>query len=83
MIDTDPGAEKKYNEMMRSKSAQERALMGFSMFNMAKQVIISSIFDKCPNADETTIRRELFLRFYGDDFDEVQKHLIVKYLSQI
>ena len=49
------------------KSGQERLKMGFSIFDMARGQVIASIQKKNPNVDIKNLKRELFLRFYGQD----------------
>ncbi len=80
MNDTDPIMESRFLEMMMKKSGQERLKMGFSMFDMARRQVIVSIKAKNPNADVKEIRRELFLRFYGQDFSPEEREKILRYL---
>ncbi|TLD41251.1 MAG: hypothetical protein JETT_2498 [Candidatus Jettenia ecosi] len=54
--------------------------MGFSMFDMARKQVVASIKMDNPQSSKSDIKRELFLRFYGQDFSpEEQK----KILSQL
>jgi len=60
----------------RQKNNEERLRMGFSMFDFAKAVMLSSR----PNLTTTEKRKIIFLRLYGSDFDgqtikEVLDHL--------
>ncbi|MDC4203121.1 MAG: hypothetical protein MPW13_01790 [Candidatus Manganitrophus sp.] len=54
--------------------------MGFSMFDMARKQVLASILNQNPNADSKEIRKQLFLRFYGQDFTPEECE---KILSQI
>ncbi len=80
MNDTDPIMESCFLEMMMKKSGQERLKMGFSMFDMARRQVIASIKAKNPNADIREIRREIFLRFYGQDFSPEEREKILRHL---
>ena len=42
------------------------------MFDTAKEIVRSSILNKNPQASLEEIRKGIFLRFYGQDFNEVQ-----------
>jgi hypothetical protein len=72
--DTSKFMEKLYLNMIMSKTSEERLKMGFSMFDSAKKIVISSI------KDNSNINKELFLRFYGDDFDDETKEKIINRL---
>jgi hypothetical protein len=80
MKDTTPEIESLFNQMMMSKSGQERLKMGFSMFEMARKQVLASILHQNPNADSKEIRKQLFLRFYGEDFTPEERE---KILAQI
>ena len=67
--------------MMRTKMSQGRLIMGCSMSDFAKAIAISSITQKDPDISEPLLRCELFLRFYGNDFDDGRKQRILDYLS--
>lgn len=80
MKDTTPEIESLFNQMMMNKTGQERLKMGFSMFEMARKQVLASILNQNPNADPKEIRKQLFLRFYGQDFTPEECE---KILSQI
>lgn len=80
MKDTTPEIESLFNQMMMNKTGQERLKMGFSMFEMARKQVLASILNQNPNADPKEIRKQLFLRFYGQDFTPEKCE---KILSQI
>lgn len=80
MNDTSPEVASLFNKLMMNKTGQERLKMGFSMFDMARKQVLASILKQNPNADPREIRRELFLRFYGQDFTPEECE---KILSQI
>ena len=68
MNDTNYLVESRFLEIMMKKSGQERLMMGFSMFDMARSQVVASIKLDNPNADIKDIRKGIFLRFYGQDF---------------
>lgn len=78
MNDTAPELESRFIEMMMRKSGEERLRMGFEMFNMARTQALTSIRIQKPDADLSEISKELFLRFYGEDFsrEELKKILV-------
>ena len=68
-----------FNELLREKSGEERMKMGFSMFEFAVKFAIASIIAKHKNRDLSPcqLKKELFLRLYGNDFSETQKSEIL------
>ena len=66
MNDTSPKIEKMMTDRMKLLSGEERLKMGASMFDTAKQLVIASL---CAS-DEIDMRIRIFLRFYGNDFDD-------------
>ncbi len=81
MNDTSPEVESFFNELMMKKTGQERLKMGFSMFDMARKQVLASILNQNPNADLKDIRKQLFLRFYGDDFTSEEREKILTQIS--
>ncbi len=77
MNDTNPKIEKIYHKMLMEKSYEERFLMGVSMFETTKEIILSTIEDK------ENWYKEFFLRLYKDDFDELTKEKILKHLEKV
>ncbi|MFC2049226.1 hypothetical protein ACFLR2_01010, partial [Chlamydiota bacterium] len=80
MRDTSPAMEEKMFEMIRQKTPYERALMGASMFETSKKLIISGILQDNPDISPAELRKELFLKFYGNDFTPKQSEKIIRYL---
>lgn len=82
MGDTSPEIEDRFFEMIMKVSGQERMNMGFSMFNMARLQVIASINMDKPRANLDEIRREIFLRFYGNDFcPQEQERILISLCS--
>jgi hypothetical protein len=62
--------------MMRARSPLERMRMGASMFGTSHLLVAAGIRRDHPDYNEARLRREIFLRFYGDNFDPIQgKHI--------
>lgn len=80
MNDTNPEIESRFIKMAMEKSGQERLKMGFEMFNMARKQVLASIKINKPDAGLKEIRRELFIRFYGQDFSSEE---LAKILTRI
>lgn len=72
MKDTDPQTQANFLRMMMAKSPVERLTMGCSMFSTAKRLVEASILEAEPNIRPNEMRKKVFLRFYGSDFDKKQ-----------
>lgn len=75
MKDTSEKMEKIYNEMIMKKTPEERVKMCFSMLNTARRIVLSTIKDK------KNWRREMFIRFYGDEFNPAHTKKILRTLD--
>ena len=62
MNDTDRKIRLIYTDMLMRKTAKERLLMGFSMFDFATKFLLSSLRKQASSLD---LREEVFLRIYG------------------
>jgi hypothetical protein len=74
MNDTAPEIQEKINEIYKNKSGEEKLLIALSMFETARELVISSLPN---NLSDKELRKELFLRFYGNDFGAVEKEKIL------
>ena len=66
MNDTPPEIERKVHEMMMARSGAERLIMGASMFDAARQVVLASLPRDLP---EEELKRRLFERIYGEPLE--------------
>jgi len=82
MDDTHPHIAKKYHELMLQKSGGERLQMGCSLFDTAKTLVLSSIRARNPNITPSEERKEIFLRFYRNDFTLERLEKIIHWLNQ-
>ena len=81
MKDTHPMIAKKIKTLMKKKSGEERLMMGFSMFETAKKLAISSLFSKSNKRSHTDLRKAIFLRFYGNDLSPDVKKKVLRFWS--
>ncbi len=68
MNDTPPDIEDKMREMIMTRSGAERMIMGSSMFDAARAIVIASLPTDLPD-DE--FKRRLFERIYGASMEQV------------
>ncbi len=73
MFDTHPEIAVRYRELMMRKSGEQRLLMGCSMYDTAKQIVRSAIYNSRPGITETEMKKEIFLRFYGQEFSQAER----------
>lgn len=69
MKDTPPEMDARYRAMLMQRSGEERLKMGCAMRETARALIEASILEQDPQATPETVRKGLFLRFYGNEFD--------------
>ncbi len=66
MNDTSPEIEKRVREMIMARSGAERLMMGSSMFDAARRVVLASLPKNLPDAE---LKRRLFERIYGEPLE--------------
>jgi hypothetical protein len=76
MNDTNPEMAAQFRNLMKAKSNEQRLLMGCSMFDTAKQTTQSAIYNQRPSITPQEMRKEIFLRFYGQQFSRAEKEKI-------
>lgn len=81
MNDTHPEVAIRFRNLMMSKTGQERLLMGCSMYDTAKEIVRSSIYNGRPGITEVDMRREVFLRFYGQEFSRAERQKLLSMLA--
>jgi len=81
MNDTHPEMAVRFRELMMSKTGQERLLMGCSMYDTAKEIVCSSIYNNNPGITKADMRREVFLRFYGQEFSRAEREKLLLMLA--
>ncbi|HXF75081.1 MAG TPA: hypothetical protein VNN13_03235 [Methylomirabilota bacterium] len=76
MKDTPPAIERKFRAMLMKRSGEERLKMGCSMHATALAFARASLLQKRPGAHPAELKRSLFFRMYGADFDPEQRKRI-------
>jgi hypothetical protein len=77
MSDTAPEIQDKIDDIYKNKTGEEKLLIALSMFETARELVISSL---PKNLSERELRKALFLRFYGNDFSREEKEKILSNL---
>lgn len=77
MNDTHPEIAARFRDLMKARSNEQRLLMGCSMFDTAKQIVQSAIYAQHPAITPEEMRKEIFLRFYGQEFSQAAKEKII------
>jgi len=80
MNDTNVAVEMKMRYLMGQKSSEERLEIGCSMYMFAKTLVKAS-FEQGGTIPVNILRQKLFIRFYGDEFEDSQKNKIMKHLG--
>ncbi len=81
MFDTHPEIAARFRDLMMSKTGQERLLMGCSMYDTAKRIVLSAVRDRRPGITDVEMRKEIFLRFYGQEFNEADRDKLISVLG--
>lgn len=79
MHDTPPEVAALYRAMLMRKTPEERLRMGDDMLACARAFVLASL---PPDLSGSEKRAQLFLRFYGQDFDPAERERICLYLRQ-
>ena len=76
MKDTSDDVRKIYHKMLMKRSGEERFLMGISLCETARKMVLASFPD---NIVEAVKREKLFIRYYKKDFpiNEIKKIIAV------
>jgi hypothetical protein len=82
MKDTKPEIEEKFKKMLMQKSNEERLIMGCEMFDDAMRIVRSSILNDYPDIDSAELLKQIFFRFYGNDFSKSDLDKIVSALQK-
>ena len=77
MKDTPPEMDARYQHMLMQRSGEERLMMGCAMRETARTLVEASIREQDPQATLETVRKGLFLRFYGHEFDADSREKIL------
>ncbi len=81
MDDTRADIANKIREMFQMKSPLEPLKMGFSMYETSKYLVARAIWENTPIYSGSDLRQELFLKFYGNDFDSATRQKILDHFG--
>ena len=82
MIDhTPPEEDPRYRRMILARSPSERLAMACGMFSAAKTLVRAGIVSECGGTEPEDLRRRIFLRLYGGDFEPTKLKKILKRLG--
>jgi hypothetical protein len=77
MNDTSPEMDARYRAMLMQRSGEERLAMGCAMRETVRALVEASIREQDPQATPGAVRKGLFLRFYGHEFDADSREKIL------
>lgn len=80
MNETDITGEIIMRKLIARKSPGDRLAMGCSMFMFSKTLVRASL-EREGAMPINTLRQQLFIRFYGEEFEDSQKNKILKHLG--
>ena len=69
MNDTAPQIDERFRAMLLARTGEERLIMGCAMRDTSRALVEASLRERDPQATVEAIRKGLFLRFYGHEFD--------------
>ena len=81
MNDTSLKVSEQFQRLLMRKPPEERLRMGCSMFDAAKTMAKSSILGQFPDISSTDMKKKIFLRFYKEEFSEIQREKILNALG--
>lgn len=82
MNDTPREMDERYRAMLLNLTGEERLIMGCAMRDTARALVEASLREQDPNATVETIRKGVFLRFYGHEFDDRTRDKILAAIAQ-
>ena len=82
MKDTTDAMERKYRDRLLKRSGEERLKMGCSTHATAQALVRASALQADPSASPASLKKVLFRRFYGRDFDSGTRKRILRALQK-
>ncbi len=77
MNDTPPEVDERYRAMLMQRTGEERLIMGCGMRDTARALVEAFLRQENPLATEAEVRKGVFLRFYGHEFDATTRDKIL------
>jgi hypothetical protein len=81
MDDTSPEIREKVFAMLREKTPEERLKMGGSMCQTSRYLVSLAILRDNPHISLVDFRKEIFLKYYRDDFSPEEQQKIFQHLA--
>jgi len=78
--DTSAEVEDRFNKLLRHVTPEQRLAMSGRMFAAARELVRAGIV-QAGAATDAEIRRQIFLRFYGDEFAGPERAKILSRLG--
>jgi hypothetical protein len=72
----------RYWALLMQRSGEERLKMSCDMWDSARALLEASIREQHPNATTEVIRKGLFFRFYGHEFEAQTRAKILAAIEQ-
>lgn len=83
MTDTSASVGLRFRNMIMKRSPEKRLLMGFSMYDAARTIVMSAIMEQNPQISLEDIKKEIFLRFYGKEYNRLEIEKILRALDTV
>ena len=81
--DTPPEIDDRYRAMLMQRTGEERLIMGCAMRDTARALVEASIKGQDSQATVEAIRKGIFLRFYGHEFDPETRAKILAAIESV
>ncbi len=81
MTDTPPEMMRRYRALLLARPPEQRLKMGCSMAATARALVRAAVLARDPHASRAAVRRALFTRFYGHEFEPAQRDRILAGLA--
>jgi hypothetical protein len=78
MDDTPPKIKQLYDEMLLSKTPQDRLRMASRMYDSFRKLSMAELLNKRQEIAPSQLRAEIFSRIYGNDFSSADKDRIMQ-----
>lgn len=83
MHDTPTRIEQRYKEMLLSRSPAERLRMASRMYDTGRKLVIAGIQKESQQLSDSQLRRQFFLRLYGNSFPSADIERIMSKIPNI
>jgi hypothetical protein len=82
MNDTSPAADERYRAKLMQRTGEERLIMGCAMRDAARALIEASFLEQDPCIPIAMLRKGLFLRLYGHEFDAETRSKVISAIQE-